>query len=135
MKNFLATAAALAAFASSALAEGYRCEVRGNGESFISSWLGIELKSGAATGTIYDAYIREVRGKPIEVKAKDRGKGRVRFVYTLHNVPANPRPISITYTIDLDSTANAVSVRGRIPNASNMIIGKGQCQTGPISFI
>lgn len=135
MHRVLAATSVAILSATTAFAEGYRCEVTDMTGGFLSSWLGIKLETGAATATVYDAYIREVHGEPIEVAFKDRGKGRIRLTYTLLNVPTTQAPVRISYTINLDTTASTVSVRGNIFGATNMIVGKGQCQKGPFSFI
>lgn len=112
MRRTLFATVAVALFSTSALAEGYRCEISDLSAGFISSWLGIKHEQGAATANVYDAVIRAVHGKPIEVVVKDRGKGRIRMTYTLADVPTAAESIRIIYTINLDTTDNTVTVRG-----------------------
>ncbi len=130
MKKFLVTTAALAAFASPAVALEYVCDVRGNGESFISSVVALQFEPGARTGLVYDGIIDLVHGAPIEVKLNDRGNGRYRMTYRVSNIPATSGPVTVIYTLNLDTEKNTVVIRGSIPGYSNMIGGKGTCKKG-----
>ncbi|GIT86914.1 hypothetical protein [Roseobacter sp. OBYS 0001] len=128
MKKFLVTTAALAAFASPAVALEYVCDVRGNGEGFVSSVVALQFEPGAGTAMVYDAVIDAVHGEPIEVDLKDRGRGRYRMTYRVSNIPARPRPLTILYTINLDAEKNTVVIRGTMPGYSNLVGGKGTCK-------
>jgi len=130
MKKLLATAAVLATFASPTAALEYRYDVRdvGTGNGFISGVVAVEFEPGARTGLVYDGIVDQVHGAPIEVKLKDRGKGRYRMTYRVSNIPARPRPVTVIYTINLDTEKNTIVIRGSIRGYSNLIGGKGTCK-------
>ena len=130
MKTSFATLAALAALSTPALALDYVCQVRDTGNGFISPVLALQFEPGASTGAVFDIYINEVHGAPIQAKIKDRGNGKYRFTYRVNNIPARPRPARIGYRIELDTVKNTVVVRGSMPGVTNSFNGNGTCQQG-----
>jgi len=132
MKRLLTVLGAVAALATPAAALEYVCQVRDTGNGFISPVLALQFEPGAANGNVFDVYINEVHGAPIQAKLKDRGNGKYRFTYRLNNIPARPRPARIGYRIELDTSKNTVIVRGSMPGVTNSFNGSGQCQPGKL---
>ncbi|WP_299295597.1 hypothetical protein [uncultured Tateyamaria sp.] len=130
MKKFTMALSAALALATPAAALDYVCQVRDTGNGFISPVLALQFEPGATTGNVFDVYINEVHGAPIQAKVKDRGNGKYRFTYRLNNIPARPRPARIGYRIELDTSKNTVIVRGSMPGVTNSFNGSGQCERG-----
>ncbi|WP_300031795.1 hypothetical protein [uncultured Roseobacter sp.] len=133
MKKLLLAATAAVVFASPAAAFRLSCEMHDLGYGFISDFMGFELSEDKKSVMVYGAVIHHVHGQPIKIAVKDRGNGKYRFSYRLNNIAARPRPADVNYTVNLNTRANTVTVRGLMPAVTNSIAGKGKCEDGWVS--
>lgn len=136
MKNsflgrFSAAALACALMASSAAAQSYVCNLKSNGEGFISPTIGLVLDSSGKSGLVYDAIIHYVHEKPIPARIKKMNNGDIRFSWNL-NVPARPDRARISYRAMLNPETKTVQVVGKIRHATNHVGGQGRCQLGKL---
>jgi len=106
------------------------CNVKDTGDGFVSPVIAAKLEPGQRTGQVYDVFVHEVYGAPIDAKVRKTVDGKYRLSWTVNKVPARPWPIRIAYQAVFDLSNNTVVVRGSIKGVENSINGRGQCQEG-----
>lgn len=126
MKCFIA-ATILAMTGSFASAQSYICNMKTNGDGFVSPTIGLKHDANFKSGVVFDRYIDYVHGKPIKARVRKRKNGLIEFKWNI-NIPANPDTARLNYTAILNPAKNSISLRGNIRHAENHVGGRGGCQ-------
>lgn len=108
----------------------YDCVVRGHpGHGFVAPRLLLSVSQDQTEGVALDAVINEINGKPLAVPLRALGKGKVLFRYTLRDLPARGTGgINATYTVNLDTRRNRVTMNVQVHGYENEPSGTGRCK-------
>jgi len=131
MKTSFVAVLVTAAMAVPLAAQQYVCKVRNTGNGFISSVVALDLNMEAGTATGFDIFVREVYGKPIATKVRQRSANPnpYRIQWIVNTIPPRPTPLRVSFQAVLDVTTNTILVPGSARRVSNAINGNGPCAT------
>jgi hypothetical protein len=108
----------------------YVCEMRGHpSHGFVAPRLLLSVSDDQKRGAVLDAVIREMNAKPLSMPIRPVGKGRFRYQYTIRNMPAKgTAELTATYTVNLDTRRNRVTMRVFVHGYDNQPAGTGRCE-------
>lgn len=120
----------LASFPSLVAAQVYECErTSQDRRGFVSEKIFIRLEKGGAQASITDNMIHHVHGKPIQVKASKLQGQKLRFKWTVKDLPLIDGPkASLRQTLVLDVANRTYRVNGQLIGYDNVISANGRCK-------
>ena len=105
------------------------CNVRDTGDGFMSPVIVFRFPEGGKP-EVFDVFIRETKGAPIPMRARQRSDGSYVLTWRVSNIPARPSPATVGYRAVLNEARTQVTVTGTLRGVLNSINGQGRCQPG-----
>ena len=109
----------------------FDCEIKpSTNDGGVASRVIVQLDDGGTAANVYDAFIHEAEGEPIQAKILPRNANAYDLFWTVDAIPVRNR-VSTTvghFAAVLDKKKNTLSVRANFAGFANLSRGRGKCK-------